>query len=869
MTSSEIRQQFLDFFKSKEHRIVSSSPVVPFDDPTLLFTNAGMNQFKDVFLGSGEREYKRAADTQKCIRVSGKHNDLEEVGHDTYHHTFFEMLGNWSFGDYYKPEAIEWAWELLTDVWKMPKERLWATVYRTDNEALELWKTKTDINPTHILLFDEKDNFWEMGETGPCGPCSEIHINLSDDYDNPKYVNAGVPECMEIWNLVFIQYNRDGEGKLHDLPTKNVDTGMGFERVCAVMQKKSSNYDTDVFTPLINAVSKMSGVKYDKEIEKIPMRVISDHIRTLTFAIADGAVPGNDGRGYVIRRILRRAARYGRKLNLNKPFLFELVQILVDTMGSIFPEIVEKQGYIEKVIKAEEESFNATLDRGIELFEELIKSLMHTDNKVIPGKDVFFLYDTYGFPVDLTNVMAKEHGLSIDEDGFSKLMELQIQRAREASKDKFVSVNISTSDLSSFELIETQKSFSQFGKSEFTGFDELESKSKITGHKKEDKNDLIILDKTPFYVEAGGQVDDLGCLVIGKTPLTVIDLTRIDNKIIHILENANESRLIPGMDVIARVDEKRRWDIMRNHSATHFLDAALRKILGTHVHQAGSYVGPDRLRFDFTHFAKVSETELRNIETMVNIQLRLNIPLQHHRNIPFNDAKEMGALMFFGDKYGDFVNVVQFGDFSMEFCGGTHVKNSSEIGLFKITGEASIASGVRRIEAVTGAGVENYIISQMKNLKDSEEKIAELLDEKKKLEKTVLEFKLKMKLGQIDSVVEKPREVEGIKIYKAEVEAANMDELKSLGDELRNKMKNGIGVLFTKMDGKVGIVCIVSNDLIKERKLSAGKIVGELAKLVGGGGGGRSHLATAGGKEVNKIPFALSEVEKIISSFII
>jgi alanyl-tRNA synthetase len=869
MTSSEIRQQFLDFFKSKEHRIVSSSPVVPFDDPTLLFTNAGMNQFKDVFLGSGEREYKRAADTQKCIRVSGKHNDLEEVGHDTYHHTFFEMLGNWSFGDYYKPEAIEWAWELLTDVWKMPKERLWATVYRTDNEALELWKTKTDINPTHILLFDEKDNFWEMGETGPCGPCSEIHINLSDDYDNPKYVNAGVPECMEIWNLVFIQYNRDGEGKLHDLPTKNVDTGMGFERVCAVMQKKSSNYDTDVFTPLINAVSKMSGVKYDKEIEKIPMRVISDHIRTLTFAIADGAVPGNDGRGYVIRRILRRAARYGRKLNLNKPFLFELVQILVDTMGSIFPEIVEKQGYIEKVIKAEEESFNATLDRGIELFEELIKSLMHTDNKVIPGKDVFFLYDTYGFPVDLTNVMAKEHGLSIDEDGFSKLMELQIQRAREASKDKFVSVNISTSDLSSFELIETQKSFSQFGKSEFTGFDELESKSKITGHKKEDKNDLIILDKTPFYVEAGGQVDDLGCLVIGKTPLTVIDLTRIDNKIIHILENANESRLIPGMDVIARVDEKRRWDIMRNHSATHFLDAALRKILGTHVHQAGSYVGPDRLRFDFTHFAKVSETELRNIETMVNIQLRLNIPLQHHRNIPFNDAKEMGALMFFGDKYGDFVNVVQFGDFSMEFCGGTHVKNSSEIGLFKITGEASIASGVRRIEAVTGAGVENYIISQIKNLKDSEEKIAELLDEKKKLEKTVLEFKLKMKLGQIDSVVEKPREVEGIKIYKAEVEAANMDELKSLGDELRNKMKNGIGVLFTKMDGKVGIVCIVSNDLIKERKLSAGKIVGELAKLVGGGGGGRSHLATAGGKEVNKIPFALSEVEKIISSFII
>ncbi len=778
------------------------------------------------------------------------------------------MLGNWSFGDYYKPEAIEWAWELLTDVWKLPKERLWATVYKTDNEALELWKTKTDINPTHILLFDEKDNFWEMGETGPCGPCSEIHINLSNDYDNPKYVNAGVPECIEIWNLVFIQNNRDSEGKLHDLPAKHVDTGMGFERVCAVIQKKSSNYDTDVFTPLINAVSKMSGIKYENEDEKIPMRVISDHIRTLTFAIADGAVPGNDGRGYVLRRILRRAARYGRKLNLNKPFLSELVKILVDTMGSVFPEIVEKQGYIEKVIKAEEESFNATLDRGIELFEELIKGLIQTENKVIPGKDVFLLYDTYGFPVDLTNIMAKEHGLSIDEDGFNQLMKLQKQRAREASKDKFASVNISTSDLSSFEVIEAQKSSAQSGKSEFTGYDELKSKAKIIGHKKENKNDLVILDKTPFYVEAGGQVADLGSLVVGETPLTVIDLAKIDNKIIHVLGNENESRLIPGMDVIARVDEKHRWNVMRNHSATHFLDAALRKILGTHIHQAGSYVGPDRLRFDFTHFAKVSESELRDIETLINEQLRLNIPLQHHRNIPFDEAKEMGALMFFGDKYGDFVNVVQFGDFCMEFCGGTHVKNSSQIGLFKITGESSIASGVRRIEAVTGEGVENYIISQINHLKQSEEKIAELLDEKKKLEKEVSEFKLKGKLGQIDSVVEKPTEVEGIKIYKAEVEAANMDELKSFGDELRNKIKNGIGVLFTKTEGKVGIVCVVSDELIKGKKLSAGKIVGELAKLVGGGGGGRPHLATAGGKEVNKIPFALNEVEKIISSFI-
>ncbi len=857
MTSSEIRQQFLDFFKEKNHRIVPSSPVVPFDDPTLLFTNAGMNQFKDVFLGSGSREYKRAADTQKCIRVSGKHNDLEEVGHDTYHHTFFEMLGNWSFGDYYKAEAIEWAWELLTEVWKLPKERLWATVYRTDDDAFEFWKSKTDINQKHILRFDEKDNFWEMGETGPCGPCSEIHINLSDDFDNPKYVNAGVPECIEIWNLVFIQYNRDEEGKLHDLPSKHVDTGMGFERVCAVLQKKDSNYDTDVFMPLINAVAKLSGKKYEKEEDKVPMRVIADHIRTLTFAIADGAVPGNDGRGYVLRRILRRAARYGRKLNLNKPFLFELVDVLVETMSSVFPEIKEKKDYVKKVVKAEEESFNATLDRGIELFEELINGLSESEGKIIPGEDVFMLYDTYGFPVDLTNIMAIERGFSIDEAGFNDLMDSQKQRAREASKDKFASVNISLGDLNSFELI-------NHANSEFTGYDELKSEAKIIGRKKENENDLIILDKSPFYVEAGGQIDDLGKLVVGQNDFSIIDVTKIDNRIIHVVENKTDSQLIPGTEVIAQVDEKRRWNIMRNHSATHFLDAALRKILGTHVHQAGSYVGPDRLRFDFTHFAKLSESELNDIETLVNEQLRRNIPIQHHRNVPFDKAKKMGALMFFGDKYGDFVNVVQFGDFSMEFCGGTHVKNSSQIGLFKIISESSISSGVRRIEAVTGAGVENYLNNQINQVKLSEEKIAELIEEKKKLEKEISEFKLQNKLGQLDNVIAHPAEVNGIKIYKAKVEADNMDELKSFGDELRNKLKNGIGVLITELDGKVGIVCVVSDDLIKGKKLSAGKIVGDLAKVVGGGGGGRPHLATAGGKDVAQIHAALEKVEEVI-----
>lgn len=861
MTSQEIRKQFLDFFKSKDHRIVSSAPVVPFDDPTLLFTNAGMNQFKDVFLGTGTRDYKRAADTQKCIRVSGKHNDLEEVGHDTYHHTFFEMLGNWSFGDYYKKEAISWAWELLTKVWKLPKERLWATVYKDDDEAFDLWRSVTDISPKHILRFGEKDNFWEMGETGPCGPCSEIHINVSDDFDNPDYVNAGSPDCIEIWNLVFIQYNRDETGKLNELPAKHVDTGMGFERVCAVLQNKSSNYDTDVFTPIIDVIVKLSNVKYEKEEDRIPMRVIADHIRALTFAIADGAVPGNDGRGYVLRRILRRAARYGRKLNLKDPFLFKLVDVLVKTMGDVFPEIVEKKDYIKKVIKAEEESFNATLDRGIELFDEIIKRLNKQKSRIIPGEDIFKLYDTYGFPVDLTNVMARELNFALDEDGFNKLMNQQKERGREASKDKFASVNVTINDLSDFNLTTTQPTI-------FTGYDELKTKSKIVGLKKEVDKALVILDKSPFYVEAGGQVDDTGKLILNDKEFEVIDVTKIDNLIVHIINSNGNGSLKIGDDVFAEVNEARRWDIMRNHSVTHFLHKALRQVLGNHVHQAGSYVGPDRLRFDFTHYAKLTDEELQKIESIVNEQLRRNLPLIHHRNVPFEEAKKMGALMFFGDKYGDKVNVVQFGDFTMEFCGGTHVHNSSEIGLFKILSEASIASGVRRIEAVTGAGVEKYIQSQSEQLKQYEQKIAELLDVKKKLEKEIAELKIVEKLEQLDHILSLSSEEKTIKIYKGKVHADSMDELKSFGDEMRNRMGSGVGVLIAQIEDKVGIVCVVSDDLIKDKKLSAGKIVSELAKLVGGGGGGRPHLATAGGKDVGQIVTALSKVEKIVGSFL-
>ncbi len=868
MTSNEIRDQFLNFFKDKEHKIVPSAPVVPHGDPTLLFTNAGMNQFKDVFLGTGLRNYKRAVDTQKCIRVSGKHNDLEEVGHDTYHHTFFEMLGNWSFGDYYKREAIKWAWELLTEKWKLPKERLWATVYRTDDEAMEFWKSETEIKHDHILRFDEKDNFWEMGETGPCGPCSEIHINLSDDYDNPKYVNAGDPKCIEIWNLVFIQYNRDESGELHELPAKHVDTGMGFERVCAVLQKKNSNYDTDVFTPIINAIEKLSGVKYDNNLPaddkssagltNIAMRVIADHIRTLTFAIGDGATPGNEGRGYVLRRLLRRAARYARKLNLNEPFMYKLVSVVVQNFSHVFPEIKSNKSQIEKIIKAEEESFNATLDRGIELFENLIGKLKSMNENVISGDDVFKLYDTFGFPIDLTAVMAREQGFSIDESRFDELMNEQRERARKSTRDKQSSTSVALESLDEFIITSNQPT-------QFTGYDELSTEAVIVGLKSSGQQSFVILNKSPFYVESGGQVDDTGNIIIGDTHLPVIALKKINNQVVHILDNSANVKLESGMKVVAVVDEKRRWDIMRNHSVTHFLHRALREILGQHVQQSGSYVGPDHLRFDFTHYEKVKDEELAAIESFVNEKLRENIPMTHHRDIPFDEAKKMGALMFFGDKYGDKVNVVQFGDYTMEFCGGTHVKNSSQIGLVKIVSESSIASGVRRIEAVTGAGVEKFIKEQQLKIENGELRINDLMDEKKKLEKELAELKLKEKLGGIDTIVKSPTIVNGINTFKGRVSASNMDELKSMGDELRAKMKSGIGILISQIDDKVGIVAVVTDDLIKDKKLNAGNVVKEVANLVGGSGGGRPHLATAGGKDVSKIDDALTQLESIIA----
>jgi alanyl-tRNA synthetase len=850
LTSREIRQQFLDFFKNKDHRIVPSSPVIPYDDPTLLFTNAGMNQFKDVFLGIGTREYKRAANTQKCIRVSGKHNDLEEVGFDTYHHTFFEMLGNWSFGDYYKKEAIQWAWELLTEVWKLPKERLYATVYNTDDEAFNCWKTMTDINPDHILRFGEKDNFWEMGDTGPCGPCSEIHINLSDNPDDASLVNAGTPDCIEIWNLVFIQYNRLPDGSLEPLKDKFVDTGMGFERICAVLQHKRSNYDTDIFSPLIKKIEDLTGKKYETNENQIAMRVIADHIRTLTFAIADGALPSNEGRGYVLRRILRRASRFARKLEVHEPIIYKLVPTLVDTMGDVFPEIKQNQKHIEGVIKAEEESFGETLDRGLEIFDSIVKKLQNENSKMISGEDAFKLYDTYGFPIDLTELMAREIGFTVDRQKFDELMEEQRTRSRETKKFFGAPAIAGKIELNNLQKVE------------FVGYDKLDSESKVIAQ----ENDLIVLDQTPFYGEAGGQVGDTGKIIYNNYLIDVIDTQREGDLIIHKVGELDFDLM--DKTVKAVVDKLRRKAIMRNHSATHILHKALRDILGTHVKQAGSLVEPSRLRFDFTHYKKLSKEELEAIEQLINEKIREALPLIHHRNIPFEEAKKMGALMFFGDKYGDRVNVVQFGDYSMEFCGGTHVSNTAEIGLLKIISEGSISSGVRRIEAVTGEGVEKYIDEQLQKLNELSEKYEKLLEEKLRLEKEISRLKLQEKIQEIEKFVINKKQIDGFAVVSGIVDVDSMEQLKELGDVLREKLKNGVGLLASKIEDKVQFVCVVTDNLIKDKKLSAGKIVGEVAKIVGGGGGGRPHLATAGGKEISKLNEAINQFDKIVQKFI-
>ncbi len=856
MTSTEIRQSFLDFFAGKDHRIVPSAPVVPHDDPTLLFTNAGMNQFKDVFLGAGSRGYVRAADTQKCIRVSGKHNDLEEVGRDTYHHTFFEMLGNWSFGDYYKREAIAWAWELLTEVWKLPKQRLHATVFREDDEALALWTELTDIDPSHVHRFDEKDNFWEMGDTGPCGPCSEIHIDLTPDCSGGPLVNAGVPEVMEIWNLVFIQYNRDEHGTLHELPRKHVDTGMGFERICAVLQGKYSNYDTDVFMPLIDRIAEVTEQPYEGEQRQVAMRVIADHVRMLSFSIADGAMPGPDGRGYVLRRILRRAARFGRNLGMREPFVWKLVETLGDTMGAVFPELLAQRSIVERVIRAEEESFNATLDRGLEIFEDIAARTRANGGTLIAGEDVFKLYDTFGFPLDLTALLASEQQLDVDTARFEILLDEQKQRSRAVTKSK-ITVPMAAQGGLHLEMIEDAQG------SAFVGYDALEVEARVTGLLRENGALYLVLESTPFYVESGGQVSDTGRIEWNGRTAELRALLKADGTIVHVVNDTEDFAPVLGDTVRAVVLEDARRDTMRNHTATHLLHAALRSVLGTHVQQAGSLVDPGHLRFDFSHFEKVSDEQLAEIERQVNAHILAGFPVQQHRDVPFDEARTMGALMFFGDKYGDRVNVLQIGSVSMEFCGGTHVRNTSDIGLFKITSESSIASGTRRIEAVTGRGVLHYIDEMQQRQEQQQAREEQLHERIKQLEKEVAKQALQQGAAQIDALIAAGEEWNGGRIVVARVEAADAEQLKALADVLREKLGSGVGLLASVVDDKVQLVCVVTDDMVS-RGIKAGAVVTPLAKKLGGGGGGRPHMATAGARDVAGLDAVLAEAPAVI-----
>ena len=838
MTSRQIRQAYLTFFEERGHRVVPSAPVVPHGDPTLLFTNAGMNQFKDVFLGIGKRDFTRAVDTQKCIRVSGKHNDLEEVGYDTYHHTFFEMLGNWSFGDYFKKEAIAWSWEFLTSALKLPKERLHATVYRTDDEAYEIWKAY--LPETHIHRFDEKDNFWEMGDTGPCGPCTEIHFDRTPDLSGGPLVNAGVPEVIEIWNNVFIQYNRTATGELENLPSTHVDTGMGFERLCAVMQQKDSNYDTDVFQPIIAYTEDLCGRSYRPELENpdgVAMRVIADHIRTLSFAIADGAHPGNEGRGYVLRRILRRAARYARNLGLTEPVLWKHVGILCETMGDVFPELVERRDIIERIIRAEEESFLATLDRGLQRFDAL-----DTPNGVVRGADAFELYDTFGFPLDLTQLIARERGLQVDEEGYTALLQQQRERSRAARKSHAQEALTSTIDHAS----------------EFVGY----TSTQVTSDVLYVDGTSVVLAQTPFYVEMGGQMGDTGVITVGGQFVRVEEVRKVGDAIIHICEQPLD--IAPGDSVLAVVDRERRRDIEREHSVTHILHESLRRVLGTHVQQSGSLVNPEYLRFDFAHFERMRPDELQAVEDMVNEKIFASIDIVTEE-LPISKARTVpGVKMFFGDKYGDSVRVVFIDEtFSVEFCGGTHVRNTSEIGMFKILSESSVASGVRRIEAIAGRSIPQWIHNRDLQRLATADEIAKHLERTKQLERELASLKTGELKSLIPNIINAATTVGDIKVAVGTVDVADSDQLKELGDALRSGLAtHGIGLLAAVVDEKVQLVCVVTDDLTQTH--SAGKLVGAVAKLLGGGGGGKAHLATAGGREVAKLNDVLAQFPTMI-----
>ncbi|POY36008.1 alanine--tRNA ligase [Solitalea longa] len=887
MDSRSVRKAFLDFFESKQHKIVPSAPLVVKNDPTLMFINSGMAPFKDIFLGVSPVKFPRVADTQKCLRVSGKHNDLEEVGIDTYHHTMFEMLGNWSFGDYFKKEAIEWAWELLTDVYKLPKDRLYVTVFEgdakenlaPDNDAKEIWKKY--ISEDRILYGNKKDNFWEMGDQGPCGPCSEIHIDLRTEeeraqQDGKELVNNDHPQVVEIWNNVFMEFNRKADGSLEKLPAQHVDTGMGFERLCMALQGKRSNYDTDVFQPMIQFIASQCGIPYGKEEKTdIAMRVMADHIRAISFTITDGQLPSNTGAGYVIRRILRRAVRYAYTfLNLKEPFLYKLVALLADQFEGVFNELKEQKSFVEKVVKEEEASFLRTLAGGIQRFEKYVQGLELLPEHLsligqkinegaqsrIGGEFAFELYDTNGFPIDLTQLLAREIGLTVDMEGFNKALTQQKERSRAATA-------IDTGD---WVLVGTDK------ETEFLGYDQLEAEVQILKYRKikaKGKEQFqLVLDKTPFYAEGGGQVGDTGVLENANELVRINDTKKENNLIVHFTDELPEDLT---KAFTAKVDADKRRDTANNHSATHLLHAALKHVLGEHVNQKGSLVNDDYLRFDFSHFAKVTDEEIAAIEKIVNEKIRENINLDEQRKVPFQQAIDSGVTALFGEKYGDFVRVITFDpSYSKELCGGIHVPATGQIGSFKIVAESAVAAGVRRIEAITATKAEelynqqqaivNEVKTLLKNPKDVVKGLESVLEENNRLRKELEQMIIQKASMLKDDLAKKAEAINGVNFIAAKVDIPSAEAIKNLSFEMREKLNNLFLVIAAEIDGKPSISVIISDNLVQDKKLNASQIVRELGKEIQGGGGGQPFYATAGGKDSSGLERALAKAKQFV-----
>ncbi len=876
MTGNEIRDSFLQFFADRGHQVVPSASLIPANDPTLLFTNAGMVPFKNIFLGIERPVHRRVVDSQKCLRVSGKHNDLEEVGRDTYHHTFFEMLGNWSFGDYYKQEAIRWAWELLTEVWKLPKQKLWATVYTTDDEADEWWRTQTDINPQQILRFAEKDNFWEMGETGPCGPCSEIHIDrgpqacaLANTPGHSCAVNAGCARYIELWNLVFIQYNRDADQSLDDLPETHVDTGMGLERIVSVLQDVPGNYDSDLLRDIITFAEGLGDKRYgDTSEQDVSFRVIADHARTAAFAITDGVVPTNEGRGYVLRRIMRRALRHGRLLGFEGPFFSQVARSVVQLLGAAYPELVERRDYLTEVIHNEETRFSDTLDKGLALLEQEIHDLRQRNATILSGETAFRLYDTYGFPLDMTEDFLSSEGFNVDRDEFQNAMEEQRTRAREGQKGSVsISTGLSDSDV----------------RSSFVGDRQVEHESEVrmllvdgqlrTDAVGEGEAVDLITAETPFYGESGGQVGDTGTIRTSRGDLIeVLDTLKPQPSLIVHKGRVMQGAVQTGDAVHLSIDAPRREAIRLNHSATHVMHSALREILGSHVRQAGSLVTPDRLRFDFTHTSPVKDDVLDEIENLVNHHIRENAAVTSEE-MSFTDAIQKGALAFFGEKYGEIVRVLRMGDFSTELCGGTHVSRTGDVGLFRFKAETGVASGIRRVEAVTGEGALDWVRRRERVLKDmgrilkgSEEdaleRLEKLLSRQHELEKQLNQLQGQLAGSQSDAIASQVRQTNGVNVIASRVEGVDRKALREMADTLRDKHQPAVVVLGATNGAKVSLLAAVSKDLVQQ--YHAGKIIKEIAPLVGGGGGGRPDFAQAGGKDPTRLDEALQKVYELI-----